>query len=219
MKDSVRKLAADFKQFLTTREEDELISAASTKAAVPHSQSNTVSAVKETAVSPSAPEDHLTVSFRRKPAADKPQPAPVAAAVSQSQPIPAVAADLKEKIPMSADNKQTLLDEIAAEIEKCRRCPLGATRLHAVPGEGNPHAKLMFIGEGPGFDEDHKGRPFIGRAGQLLDKMIAAMKTEVSSYINDVIKVTTTNFDKTPSKYTNDRLDINILSTSTQEGV
>ena len=173
MKDSVRKLAADFKQFLTTREEDELISAASTKAAVPHSQSKTVPAVKETAVASGAPEDHLTVSFRRKPAADMPQPAPVA--VSQPQPMPAVAADLKEETPMSADNKQTLLDEIAAEIEKCRRCPLGATRLHAVPGEGNPHAKLMFIGEGPGFDEDHKGRPFIGRAGQLLDKMIAAM--------------------------------------------
>lgn len=51
------------------------------------------------------------------------------------------------------------------------------------------------------------------------DNMIAAMKSDVSKYINDVINVSTTNFDKTPSKYTNDRLSINILSTSTQEGV
>jgi len=76
---------------------------------------------------------------------------------------------------MSDAEKQTLLNQIAEEIKACRRCPLGSTRLNAVPGEGNPNATLMFIGEGPGFDEDHKGRPFIGRAGQLLDKMIAAM--------------------------------------------
>ena len=76
---------------------------------------------------------------------------------------------------MTVKEKQLQLDKIAKEIKACRRCPLGSTRLNAVPGEGNPNAKLMFIGEGPGFDEDHKGRPFIGRAGQLLDKMIAAM--------------------------------------------
>ena len=58
-----------------------------------------------------------------------------------------------------------------------------------MPGEGNPHARLMFIGEGPGRDEDLTGRPFVGRAGQLLDKMIAAIglsREEV--YIANVVK-------------------------------
>ncbi len=80
-----------------------------------------------------------------------------------------------QEAPVTPQEKQAALDKIAEEIKACRRCPLGQTRIHAVPGEGNPAAELMFIGEGPGFDEDHSGRPFVGRAGQLLDKMIAAM--------------------------------------------
>ncbi len=83
--------------------------------------------------------------------------------------------DPAQEAPVTPQEKQAALDKIAEEIKACRRCPLGATRIHAVPGEGNPAAELMFIGEGPGFDEDHSGRPFVGRAGQLLDKMIAAM--------------------------------------------
>lgn len=54
-------------------------------------------------------------------------------------------------------------------------CPLARSRTHSVPGEGNPHAELMFVGEAPGSNEDMQGRPFVGRAGQLLDRMIAAM--------------------------------------------
>ncbi len=83
--------------------------------------------------------------------------------------------DPAQEAPVTPQEKQAALDKIGEEIKACRRCPLGATRIHAVPGEGNPAAELMFIGEGPGFDEDHSGRPFVGRAGQLLDKMIAAM--------------------------------------------
>jgi uracil-DNA glycosylase family 4 len=63
------------------------------------------------------------------------------------------------------------------------------TRTHIVFGEGDPHARLMFIGEGPGADEDREGRPFVGRAGQLLTKMIQAMgysRSEV--YIANVVK-------------------------------
>ncbi len=60
-------------------------------------------------------------------------------------------------------------------IQGCLACPLGAGRIRFVFGEGNPKADLMFIGEGPGRDEDLKGRPFVGRAGDLLDKMIGAL--------------------------------------------
>ena len=76
---------------------------------------------------------------------------------------------------MTTEQKTAALDELAQQIKTCTRCPLGSARLNAVPGEGNVNARLMFVGEGPGFDEDRQGRPFVGRAGQLLDKMIAAM--------------------------------------------
>ena len=81
----------------------------------------------------------------------------------------------------------------AAEIERrvraCRLCPLHRLRTHAVPGEGNWAADLMFIGEAPGRDEDIQGRPFVGRAGQLLRKIIAAMKfLEDEVYITNVVK-------------------------------
>lgn len=65
--------------------------------------------------------------------------------------------------------------EIADQVKSCRKCEIGGTRTHAVPGEGNPHARLVFVGEAPGADEDAQGRPFVGRAGQLLTKMITAM--------------------------------------------
>ncbi len=62
-----------------------------------------------------------------------------------------------------------------AVVEACRKCPIGYTRTHAVYGEGDPCAALLVVGEGPGENEDKAGRPFIGRAGQLLDKMLLAI--------------------------------------------
>jgi DNA polymerase len=73
----------------------------------------------------------------------------------------------------SAD-KATELEKIADEVRQCRKCDLGSLRTNAVPGEGNPNARILFVGEGPGADEDAQGRPFVGRAGQLLNKIIAA---------------------------------------------
>ncbi|MGI9149420.1 MAG: uracil-DNA glycosylase family protein, partial [Chloroflexota bacterium] len=61
---------------------------------------------------------------------------------------------------------------IGAEVRACRMCKLSQTRTLAVPGEGNPHAEVMFIGEGPGFNEDQQGRPFVGAAGKLLSEML-----------------------------------------------
>jgi DNA polymerase len=74
-------------------------------------------------------------------------------------------------------------------VRDCRRCPLCEQRNLTVFGEGSHQARLMFIGEGPGADEDRQGRPFVGRAGQLLTKMIQAMKfTREEVYIGNIVK-------------------------------
>lgn len=79
--------------------------------------------------------------------------------------------------------------ELEAAVLACRKCPLAKGRLQAVPGEGNREAELMFVGEGPGRDEDEQGRPFVGRAGGLLTKIIEAMKyARDEVYIANVVK-------------------------------
>ncbi|GGE26108.1 uracil-DNA glycosylase [Marinithermofilum abyssi] len=71
----------------------------------------------------------------------------------------------------------------------CTRCPLHAKRTHIVFGEGNPASPLMFVGEGPGADEDRQGRPFVGKAGQLLNKMLAAAGIPREDiYITNIVK-------------------------------
>jgi len=91
-------------------------------------------------------------------------------------------------VPIPADFSS--LQEIAAHVAQCGNCPLCSSRTHAVPGEGNANGPdIMFVGEGPGPDEDAQGRPFVGKAGQLLDKMIEAMgyrREEV--FIANVVK-------------------------------
>jgi uracil-DNA glycosylase len=81
------------------------------------------------------------------------------------------------------------LAELQRATEGCLACALGPGRLKFVFGEGDPKARLMFVGEGPGRDEDLQGRPFVGKAGELLDKMIGAigMKRE-ETYIANVVK-------------------------------
>ncbi len=87
-------------------------------------------------------------------------------------------------------NKAKLIEELRAEIGDCRRCKLSATRTTIVFGEGNPDARVMFIGEGPGKDEDIQGRPFVGRAGVLLTAIIEkGMKMRREDvYIANVVK-------------------------------
>ncbi|MFA5779258.1 MAG: uracil-DNA glycosylase [Elusimicrobiota bacterium] len=86
------------------------------------------------------------------------------------------AGKLEKLAPLEMSHRDTVsLTGLAEEIKNCKKCPLHKSRKNAVPGEGSPKAKLMFIGEGPGFDEDRLGRPFVGRSGQLLDKIISAM--------------------------------------------
>ena len=76
--------------------------------------------------------------------------------------------------PLASPETIKELEAIADETRQCRKCDLGGQRTNAVPGEGKPSARIMFVGEAPGADEDAQARPFVGRAGQLLDKIIAA---------------------------------------------
>jgi uracil-DNA glycosylase len=91
--------------------------------------------------------------------------------------------------PEPGPEKLRVLRALEEKILCCTLCPLARGRTRAVPGEGNPSASLMFVGEGPGADEDIQGRPFVGRAGQLLTKIIAAMNFKRSDvYITNVVK-------------------------------
>ena len=81
------------------------------------------------------------------------------------------------------------LAQLAEEVQRCRRCPLYRTRTHAVISDGSPRARLVFVGEAPGRDEDLQGVPFVGAAGQLLTKMIQAMGLRREDvYICNVLK-------------------------------
>ena len=86
-------------------------------------------------------------------------------------------------------SQMTTLDEVRKELGDCKRCKLHRTRKTIVFGEGNEETQLMFIGEGPGYDEDVQGRPFVGKAGQLLTKILQSInlpREEV--YITNIIK-------------------------------
>ena len=87
------------------------------------------------------------------------------------------------------DNKPVTLEDIMKELGDCQRCPLHQGRNKLVFGEGNPNADLVFVGEAPGADEDLQGKPFVGRAGQLLTKIIKAMGlTREEVYICNILK-------------------------------
>jgi uracil-DNA glycosylase family 4 len=99
-----------------------------------------------------------------------------------------VAAEEAELIPSAIDKLDTL-EQIAKKVNKCTRCPLYETATQGVPGEGNSKAKLVCVGEAPGAKEDETGRPFVGQAGQLLTKILAAIDlTREQVFICNVLK-------------------------------
>jgi DNA polymerase len=92
------------------------------------------------------------------------------------------------KVPIPVGTYQSM-DEIKVHCNSCQRCDLGATRTNAVIGRGNPSANLMIIGEGPGQNEDETGLPFVGKSGQLLDKILASVElTEADVFIANIVK-------------------------------
>jgi len=96
--------------------------------------------------------------------------------------------NLFEAVPAPPSGPETL-EQVRKDLGDCRRCKLAPTRKTIVFGEGNPHAELVFIGEGPGADEDEQGLPFVGRAGKLLNRMMqtVGLKRE-DVYICNVVK-------------------------------
>ena len=117
---------------------------------------------------------HAAVSIA--PKAPAPAPAPAASAsVPVKPPIkPPVATGVALE-PLTREQRIARLTDAAACAESCRACGLGAQRNRLVYGVGDPEAKIVFVGEGPGAEEDAQGEPFVGRSGQLLTKMIQAM--------------------------------------------
>ncbi|MBN2345098.1 MAG: uracil-DNA glycosylase [Candidatus Aminicenantes bacterium] len=94
-----------------------------------------------------------------------------------------------EFLHLPGSDRRADLADLTREILQCRRCRLHETKSHYVPGEGSNHPGILFIGEGPGETEDQFGRPFIGRAGQLLDKIIQKMGLgREDVFIGNVVK-------------------------------
>ena len=111
-------------------------------------------------------------------------PAPAAAPLSVDDPP-----HLAGALPLPGGDRAGLLEEFRQQICECTLCPLGQTRQHFVFGDGNPAAGILFVGEGPGEEEDRQGLPFVGAAGQLLTKIIEAMKMGRSEvYICNTVK-------------------------------
>ncbi len=108
--------------------------------------------------------------------------------ISHGYDKPTINVNLQLNIFESLATKQSL-EQIREEIGDCTRCKLHEGRTNIVFGDGNPKARLVFVGEGPGRDEDIQGKPFVGRAGQLLNRIIEAMGLKRSDvYICNVVK-------------------------------
>jgi uracil-DNA glycosylase len=84
---------------------------------------------------------------------------------------------------------EDVLEQIAAQVRTCTKCDLYQNATKGVPGEGDPHAEVMFVGEAPGYHEDRQGRPFVGPAGAFLNELLASIGLDRSSvYITNVVK-------------------------------
>jgi DNA polymerase len=125
---------------------------------------------------------------RRAPKGKR-RPAPPAAASSASPPLTRTQPARVQASWQGDPSGSSSLGELHDAFAECQRCPLGATRTTFVFGVGNPQAKLMLIGEAPGRDEDLQGEPFVGAAGQLLDKILAAVNFKRDEvYIANILK-------------------------------
>ena len=133
------------------------------------------------------PSSGKTFAKPRPPAPPASRPAPADSA-TPPPPTPAKAPAARAPAKHPKGGKDTLAS-IAAEIAACQLCALAPTRKNVVPGQGALKPEVMFVGEGPGADEDEQGLAFVGRAGQLLTKMILAMGyTREQVFIGNIVK-------------------------------
>lgn len=136
-----------------------------------------------------------------------PAPAPVAVAPA-AKPLPAKSAPAAPKAgALAGETREGTLAELAEKIRACRACELGKYRIQAVPGVGAMDAKVMCVGEGPGFQEDHDGEPFVGRSGQLLDKILDSigLSRKTNVYIANIVKCHPMKDPSDPEQRANDR--------------
>jgi DNA polymerase len=121
-------------------------------------------------------------------------PSPTARPAPREAAVTKIPARVEERAPAASaapgsGSGRLRLATLEAEIRSCQKCPLHATRTQTVFARGNPEAELCFIGEGPGADEDEQGFPFVGKAGQLLDRMIVAMGfSRDDVYVCNIVK-------------------------------
>jgi len=118
-----------------------------------------------------------------------PQPVEVQPVAQQTVSVQQTVTVQQTAVPDSPKPKTSIAD-INEKIQRCTRCILARTRNNVVPGMGVEHPEVMVIGEGPGYDEDMQGLPFVGKAGMLLDKMLAAIQLSRADncYIANVVK-------------------------------
>ena len=140
---------------------------------------------KSVAFTPSSPPVPSTLAEQKAQLESARPPVISARPVIQSQKLNL----FESPSPASIRRENETLEQIREDLGDCRRCKLAPTRKTIVFGQGNPHAEVMFVGEGPGADEDEQGLPFVGRAGQLLNRMIqfVGMKRE-DVYIANIVK-------------------------------
>jgi DNA polymerase len=133
--------------------------------------------------------DYLAGGYRRERAFRAVTAAPPAPESGSAALLSAGTADGGAAAPSGPDS----LEAVASDVARCERCELCKTRIKTVPGEGPARPLVMVIGEGPGADEDASGRPFVGRAGQLLDRILdsqgkIALSRKTNCYIANVVK-------------------------------
>ncbi len=109
-----------------------------------------------------------------EPVAPESPPVPEHQSPSETPPVPETPAVRESPlVPQAVNDPTESLEALKVEVLPCTKCKLAKTRTQVVFGEGNPRARVFFIGEAPGANEDRTGRPFVGRAGQLLDRIIS----------------------------------------------
>lgn len=125
--------------------------------------------------------------FSDEPGDSQALPPELAAPMPKPQPLDTL---FSQPPALPAEQRVSALQQVQSDIGDCTRCPLAYAGRHTIVfGEGDPNATLMFVGEGPGADEDVSGRPFVGKAGQLLTNMIGAMGLQREQvYIANVVK-------------------------------
>ncbi|MFA6583991.1 MAG: uracil-DNA glycosylase [Elusimicrobiaceae bacterium] len=194
MTNEYKKLVRELKNFLKYNDLDEFSGSLPVYAPAEPAKKTAPSAVKAAPVVPA----------QDKPVFKRPAPEP-----AFDKPVfkkPAAESAGKKPVVPAEDLSGKGMAELEKMVARCKKCPLGATRLKSVFGMGNDAAKIIFIGEGPGYEEDRQGLPFVGKAGILLDKMLAAMgldRTKV--YIANIAKCHPMIDPSDPEKRGNDR--------------